>query len=527
MENFSNQIKNIFLKSKTNRVYILGKGLSLGKIDKSKLADGIVININDSERFFEGDIALFHSLWAYESIKENEFKSKLYISDKLLPESINSLQVKYFPDTYETSENYLSNANSEEMFISDFLFLSAIRLGIIMAKILNQKLDLFFLGFDFGSDSNSNVNSTVIEDFSGHSKQFKEAVLRTQEDTFTRIKSSSENQKSFVNLIHVGRKSYSDLSIGLFNQGNFSDFSEHKSNNELYLGIKEKINAGIPVVVAELTNNHIGDENRLRTMIRMAKDEGADVIKVQRRDVDTFYSEAELATAYNSPFGKTLGDYRRAVELTDYLFKVLIDECRKNEIFWFTSVLDKNSYEYVLQFNLPLIKLPSTISNHRNYLKHVAKTFDGDVVISTGFTDQEYEKFVLNEFVSNNRLLYLLQCTSSYPAPPDACNIAVIRHYNDIRNSDFPNIVPGYSSHDVGALASQMAISAGALMIEKHVKLGNLDWVHFDGVALDLTKGELREFVEEVQKAIVICGEKEKKVHGKEHHKYTPNNNSN
>ncbi|AEI51018.1 N-acetylneuraminate synthase family protein [Runella slithyformis] len=523
MESFSTQIKNIFSKSKTDRVYVLGKGSSLGKIAKSRLEDGVVININDSERYYAGDIALVHSLWAYQSIKDNGFKAGCYISDKQMPESINSLQVPYSPDTYETTESYLFSAHGDELFISDFLFLSAIRLGVVMAKELNKKLDIYFLGFDFGSDS----NTTLIQDFSGHSQQFRDAVLRTQEDTFIRIKSYIEAEVPSINLIHVGRKPYSDISIGLFNQGNFIDFVEHKSNNELYLSVKDKILAGIPMIVAELTNNHIGDEKRLRTMIRMAKDEGADIIKVQRRDVNTFYSEAELMRPYISPFGNTLGHYRRAVELTDDLFKVLIDECRKNEIFWFTSVLDKNSYDYILQYNLPLIKLPSTISNHRNYLKHVAETFDGDIVVSTGFTDKEYEDFVLNQFTSNNRLLYLLQCTSSYPAPPDACNIAVIRHYSEIRHERFPNIIPGYSSHDVGALASQMAISAGALMIEKHVKLGNLDWVHFDSVALDISKGELKSFIEEVRKAAVICGEKEKKIHIKEHHKYVPNKMNN
>lgn len=523
MESFSTQIKNIFSKSKTDRVYVLGKGSSLGKIAKTRLEDGVVININDSERYYAGDIVLVHSLWAYQSIKDNGFKAGCYISDKQMPESINSLQVPYFPDTYETTESYLFSAHGDELFISDFLFLSAIRLGVVMAKELNKKLDIYFLGFDFGSDS----NTTLIQDFSGHSQQFRDAVLRTQEDTFIRIKSYIEAEVPSINLIHVGRKPYSDISIGLFNQGNFIDFVEHKSNNELYLSVKDKILAGIPMIVAELTNNHIGDEKRLRTMIRMAKDEGADIIKVQRRDVNTFYSEAELMRPYISPFGNTLGHYRRAVELTDDLFKVLIDECRKNEIFWFTSVLDKNSYDYILQYNLPLIKLPSTISNHRNYLKHVAETFDGDIVVSTGFTDKEYEDFVLNQFTSNNRLLYLLQCTSSYPAPPDACNIAVIRHYNELRHQSYHNIIPGYSSHDVGALASQMAISAGALMVEKHIKLGDLDWVHFDSVALDITKGELRHFVEEVKKAVTICGIKEKKIHEKEHHKYVPNKISN
>lgn len=519
MENFLNQIKNIFSKSKTNNIYILGKGSSLAKINTSRLKDGVVININDSERFYAGNIALVHSVWALKSIEDNGFKANSYISDKELPSTVIGSQIPYFPDTYEASDSFDFPENFKDLFLSDFLFLSAIRLVVIMAKELDKKFNVYFLGFDFNSDSNTNL----IEDFSGHSQQFKEAMLSIQEDTFIRVKNYVEYSGLPLSLIHIGKKAYSDFSVEKFNQGFDGDYIGNKSNLELYQEIKAKIKSRIPVVVAELTNNHIGDEKRLRTMIRMSKEEGADIIKVQKRDVDTFYSKEELLKPYNSPFGTTLGDYRRAVELTDKLFQVLIEECKKNEIFWFISVLDKNSFEYMLQYELPLIKLPSTISNHRNYLKHIAENFNGDVVISTGFTDKEYEEFVLNEFVSKDNLLYLLQCTSSYPASPDSCNIAVILHYNEISQQHYPNLIPGFSSHDVGSLASQMAISAGALMIEKHVKLGNLDWVHFDSVALDISKGELRHFVEEIRKAGVIFGDKEKKTHSKEHHKYVPN----
>lgn len=522
MENFSNQIKNIFLKSKTSKVYILGKGASLAKIIPSRLEDAVVINVNDSERFYVGNIALVHSPWAIQSVKENGFKAAVYVTDKDLGKTINHLQVPYFPDTYETTDNFNFPENFSDLFLSDFLFLTAIRLVLIMSKQLNQKLDIYFLGFDFGGDA-----TTVIEDYSGHSQQFKEAMLSIQEDTFVRVKNFVECNVESISLVHIGKKAYSDYSVDKFNQGFDGNFVGQKSNTALYEEIKDKIKAGIPVVVAELTNNHIGDEKRLRIMIRMSKDEGADMIKVQKRDVDTFYSQEELLKPYTSPFGTTLGDYRKAVELTDDLFEVLIDECKKNEIFWFISVLDKNSFEYILQYNLPLIKLPSTISNHRNYLKYVSDTFEGDVVISTGFTEKEYENFVLKEFATKNRLLYLLQCTSSYPASPDSCNIAVVRHYNEIRHNSVNNLIPGYSSHDIGALASQMAISAGALMIEKHVKLGDLDWVHFDSVALDISKGELGQFVQEIKKSVVICGDKQKKVHSKENHKYIPNHKSN
>jgi len=69
-----------------------------------------------------------------------------------------------------------------------------------------------------------------------------------------------------------------------------------------------------------------------------------------------------------------------------------------------------------------------------------------------------------------------------------------------------------------------LAVAAGAKMVEKHVKLGNLDWIHFDGVALDLYNNELKNFVKDIRKAQLMCGTKHKSIHKAEHHKYVPNN---
>jgi N-acetylneuraminate synthase len=230
---------------------------------------------------------------------------------------------------------------------------------------------------------------------------------------------------------------------------------------------------------------------------------------------------------YSSPFGNTLEEYRRGVELNNELLDVLVDQCQKYNICWFASILDYPSLEFMKPYNLPLIKLPSTISNHRNFLKKVDQEFNGDLVISTGFTDTEYEEFILKNFTQNRRL-FLLQCTSSYPAPPEACQISVVRNYDELRSlRQLPNLYPGYSSHDLGSLASMMAVAAGAKMIEKHVKLGNLDWVHFDGVALDLEKKEFQAFVSDIRKASLMCGSKIKKIHNQEHHKYIPNDKHN
>jgi sialic acid synthase SpsE len=64
-------------------------------------------------------------------------------------------------------------------------------------------------------------------------------------------------------------------------------------------------------------------------------------------------------------------------------------------------------------------------------------------------------------------------------------------------------------------------------MVEKHVKLGDLDWIHFDGVAIDLYDKSFNHFVKDIRKAEIMCGKKHKVIQKSEHHKYQPNKNHN
>ena len=82
------------------------------------------------------------------------------------------------------------------------------------------------------------------------------------------------------------------------------------------------------LIVAEFTNNHLGDLFWLKKMVRLAKEAGADFVKVQKHDVDTFYTKEELNSHYDSPFGDTLGDYRHHVELDEAGFTFLDRICK-------------------------------------------------------------------------------------------------------------------------------------------------------------------------------------------------------
>lgn len=272
------------------------------------------------------------------------------------------------------------------------------------------------------------------------------------------------------------------------------------------------------IIVAELRTNHYGDRERLEQLIRLSRAAGADFVKLQKRDERTFFTEEERERPFPTRFGQTFGDYRLALDLAEEDFAFVDALCRELGIGWFASVLDRPSFDFVMALDPAMLKLPSTISEHREFLSHVAANYTGDIVVSTGMTDASYVEWVVETF-GRNRTLHLLQCTSAYPTPPEDCDIAVIRSFAELARRH-GNIVPGYASHDEGWKGSIMAVAAGARMIEKHVTLPTLDGAPADPVALDLTTGAFAEYVAEIRQAERMLGDGVKRVRPSEHHKY-------
>lgn len=254
-------------------------------------------------------------------------------------------------------------------------------------------------------------------------------------------------------------------------------------------------------------------------MVEAAKRAGADYVKLQRRNIYTFYSNSKLKEPYASPFGATFLDYRKQLELGEDDFAYVDAICEENSIKWFASALDIDSFEFFRNREHSLIKLPSTVSEHNELFEHAAATRT-NVVISTGMLSRGRLIELLEKF-SRTRTVYVLQCTSAYPTPPHDSNVSVVRTYRDLRRH-FPQIRPGYSSHDDGAAASALAVAAGATMVEKHVKWGREPWAHFDEVALDLSTDEFTNYVRDVRRSELLCGQEEKRILESEHHKYWP-----
>ncbi len=511
--NISPTLKNIVLKSKNKPVFIIGKGPSIDSINCSALPDGLIINLNDSERVHPGQVGIFSANWVRHSLQEHGFSCEYYLAGKPLPSDVSHEVLPPVPIELDHEDLNTLRLEKEEFYDESFVLLNAIKLALLCHKTSKKPVEVYFLGFDFSLQSGS-LSVKAGKDWSGAGVQERDAIISAQEIEFKQFLhyfSSGENLK----LCHVGEKKYSTINPVAFER-EICGVGRVVKNGPIDLYNPDRV-----LIVAEFTNNHLGDADRLIEMIERSKEAGADLIKVQKRDVDSFYTKEQLNGYYWSPFGETLGDYRRGVELNNELLDILDETCRKNEIEWFCSVLDIQSYNLVNRYQPRLIKVPSTISNHREYHSQLAELYKGIIVVSTGLTESEYIDYVLKTY-SDNENLYLLHCISAYPTKQKDCNIAVVREYDRLRLKKDKRIIPGYSSHDIGSQASVLAVASGARMIEKHVTLGNVDWVHFDKVAVDLKSGNFARFVKDVREAEEILGSPEKRILECEHHKYTP-----
>lgn len=519
MESFSSQIESI-ASTLPDNIFVIGKGSSIDSIHLTDLRQqGFVINLNDSERILTGHLSIYKSEWAHQSISDYGFASDLYLTTS---EFQNSSKPSYIansaPQTQFSQDLLFNRFDQEEILLEEPIFITALKIASMLQKHKLTEQNIFMLGFDFDPRSGY---SKLINDRSSPQKDFSDFIISSQENYFKEfLNFFNESQ---LNLIHVGIKTYSSIDSQSFNRLHEQEHVNHQlqakhPEKKLLQRYEEIASSEQVIITAEFTTNHFGNMDTLESMIKKAKLDGADLVKVQKRNVDTFYTTAQLNSAFASPFGSTFRDYRNQLELSEEDFYQLDEICHEQNIPWFLSVLDETSFDLTRKISVPVIKLPSTISNFKSFLKSVSSSYKNDVIISTGMTDKNYEKFIVENFTANSRL-FLLQCNSAYPTPPQHCNIAVISHYAEL-SKKIHNIVPGYSSHDVGSLASCLAVSAGAKMIEKHVKFGSNDWAHFDSVALDLTQNDFKNFVRDIRNAEIIYGSSTKSINSSEHHKY-------
>lgn len=227
---------------------------------------------------------------------------------------------------------------------------------------------------------------------------------------------------------------------------------------------------------AEFTTNHMGNLNVLLRMVERAAKAGASFIKMQIKDVESFYSQEKLDAAYDSPYGHTYREYRTIFEFGPEDFDRFDTKCREVGVPWFATAQDLPSLEFMLTWDLPLYKVASCNSRNHLLLQEIARQVPQDKTIVcsvAGSTLAQVEQMLR---IFPHHKIFILHCVAEYPCKDTNLRLGNITRLKKEFEDDRVKI--GYSGHEQGWVASIVAAHLGAHLIERHFCLSRHSFVH-------------------------------------------------
>ena len=226
-------------------------------------------------------------------------------------------------------------------------------------------------------------------------------------------------------------------------------------------------------IIAEIGINHNGDLEIAKQLIDIAKVAGCDAVKFQKRNPDVCVPEHQKSVERDTPWGRmTYLEYKYKVEFGQKEYDEIDQYCKSKNIAWSASPWDLDSLNFLNQYDLPFIKIPSALLTDLDLISESAKTCK-KLIISTGMsTLDEIDKSVEAIRKSNSSCKYsILHCNSSYPAPNEDLNLNCI---NTLQNRY--NCEVGYSGHEFGLTTTIASVCLGATIIERHITLDRTMW---------------------------------------------------
>ena len=221
-------------------------------------------------------------------------------------------------------------------------------------------------------------------------------------------------------------------------------------------------------IIAEIGINHQGDVHIARELIRAAKECGANAVKIQKRNISRILTKKGLEMPYNNrnSFGKTYGEHKKALELSNSDYQTLNTYCRDIDIIFSASGWDEESIDFLDELGIPFFKMSSADMTNFPLLTHTAQK-GKPMIMSTGMANLEMVQSAYSLVQPINNQIAILQCTSTYPAAFSELNLNVMQTYI----KEFPDAVIGYSGHEHGIAIPPAAVALGAKIIERHFTL--------------------------------------------------------
>ena len=263
-------------------------------------------------------------------------------------------------------------------------------------------------------------------------------------------------------------------------------------------------------VIAEAGINHNGNLILAKKLIDLAVNAKADYIKFQLYDTESLVKDNASLAPYqkkNTKFNYSQKTLLKKYELSFEDIKKLLIYSKKKKIKFLCTPFDVTSIKNLKKLKLDIFKIASPdldnfplLYNLRNGVKKI--------FMSTGMSSisdiSKTIKFLEKINVKKSKLI-LLHCVSDYPAKKNDLNLNAIKLIKERFK-----IKVGFSDHSNGNLASVVATTLGAEVIEKHITLNKK--LPGPDHSSSMNQKEFENFVRLIRDTQIVLGKKSKKI---------------
>ena len=276
-----------------------------------------------------------------------------------------------------------------------------------------------------------------------------------------------------------------------------------KFNNEVNLcgfTVGEKHPA---IIIAEIGINHRGSVEVAKELIQQAKNCGCEIAKLQTytgaNRVSDSVKEAKYADrtlgmeeSTSEMFSRFELSYNDHVELMEYSKEVGIS--------LISTPFDEKSVDILLDLGVKAFKIASFDIVNLPFLRYVASK-GLPIILSSGMSHiGDIEEALKAISLEKNPNIILLHCVSAYPADISDINLNAI-----ITMKKTFGVPVGYSDHTIGPLASNVAFSLDADLLEKHFTLDT--FMEGPDHILSSDVAEMKEIVANRNKIFISLGD--------------------
>jgi sialic acid synthase SpsE len=222
--------------------------------------------------------------------------------------------------------------------------------------------------------------------------------------------------------------------------------------------------------IADIGANHDGSLERAKSLIRLAKEAGADAAKFQNFSAPKIVSDYGFRTmggkqSHQSKWKKAVSEVYADASIPFDWTPELKAECDKVGIHYFSSPYDFEAIDYLEPF-MPAYKAGSGEITWIEALERMAVK-GKPVMISTGASEIGEVQRAMDAVLAINIQVVLMQCNTNYTGDEENfryVHLNVLKTYGQM----YPDVVLGLSDHTPGHAAVLGAVALGARVIEKH-----------------------------------------------------------